>query len=243
MEKSFPIPLPDAPTTAPTHSRTSISPSPRPPPVTTQCSNPSGHGIGCPKRLIRAGFRGGFREDCVIRGCFGLWLKIGTHVFANMTQKNLHSWQTEAKIAPVAGIPPGRVPRQPLPLHPRQHKAPRPSRAMPSPRPGPSITTATCFSFPNHNNTRDKKPFRKNRSPFFILKSISDISGKNAPRFFYKKRIVIENAARGCGCRRAVCRGTCAQVVNFSRSDSDFHLQITMIIAIEKISGMNGIDF
>ena len=47
----------------------------RPPPVTTQCSNLPGHGISCPKRPIRAGFRGGFREDYVIRGCFGLWQK------------------------------------------------------------------------------------------------------------------------------------------------------------------------
>ena len=89
------------------------TPSPRPPPVTTQCSNPPGHGIGCPKRPIRAGFGGVFREDCAIRGWFGLWLKTGTRVFANTTQKNLHPWQTEAKIAPVAGIPPGWVPRQP----------------------------------------------------------------------------------------------------------------------------------
>ncbi len=88
-------------------------PSVRPPPFPTQCSSLPEHGIGCTKRPIRAGFGGGFRMDCGIRGCFGLWLKIGTRVFANTAQKNLHPWQTEAKIAPVAGIPCRGVPRQP----------------------------------------------------------------------------------------------------------------------------------
>lgn len=78
------------------------------------------------------------------------------------------------------------------------------------------------FFFSHRDHYRDQNLFRKKRSPFFILKSLRDISGKNAPRFFHKKRIAIATAARGCRCSRGGCRAVCAEVVNFSQTDRDF---------------------
>ncbi len=89
------------------------------------------------------------------------------------------------------------------------------------------------FFFTNRNNDRDQKPSQKNHPSFFKTKSILDNSGKNAPRYFRKKRLAIETAARPCRFRRAVVPGTCAQVLNFSQSDRDFSFANAIVIAIE----------